>query len=119
MDVVITINEQDLMKNPGILDMVKGFAERLAEPAAEVRESNPAAQKETPVAQTPKAGPVAESGAEITVSIEEVRAVLAKVSKKHGAEAAKAILRKYGAENLSGLDATFYAAVLEEAKEVL
>ena len=36
MDVVITINEQDLMKNPGILDMVKGFAERLAEPAAEV-----------------------------------------------------------------------------------
>lgn len=122
MDVVITINEQDLMKNPGILDMVKGFAERLAEPAAEVRESNPAVQKiepqkETPVAQTPKE--VAEPVAEITVSIEEVRAALAKVSKKHGAEAAKAILRKHGAENLSGLDATFYAAVLEEAKEVL
>ena len=126
MDVVITINEQDLMKNPGILDMVKGFAERLAEPAAEVRESNPAVQKiepqkETPVAQTQKevAEPVAESGAEITVSIEEVRAALAKVSKKHGAEAAKAILRKHGAENLSGLDDTLYAAVLEEAKEVL
>lgn len=133
MDVVITINEQDLMKNPGILDMVKGFAERLAEPAAGVRESNPAAQKiepqkETPVAQTPRdvaqtpkevAEPVAESGAEITVSIEEVRAALAKVSKKHGAEAAKAILRKHGAENLSGLDDTLYAAVLEEAKGVL
>ena len=126
MDVVITINEQDLMKNPGILDMVKGFAERLSEPVPEVRESNHLVQetepqKETPVAQTPKevAEPVAESGAEITVSIEEVRAVLAKVSKKHGAESAKAILRKYGAENLSGLDATFYAAVLEEAKEVL
>ena len=130
MDVVITINEQDLMKNPGILDMVKGFAERLAEPAAEVRESNPAAQKiepqkETPVAQTPRdvaqtpREEVAEPVAESTVSIEEVRAALAKVSKKHGAEAAKAILRKHGAENLSGLDATFYAAVLEEAKEVL
>lgn len=122
MDVVITINEQDLMKNPGILDMVKGFAERLAEPAAEARESNPAVQKiepqkETPVVQTPKE--VAEPVAEITVSIEEVRAALAKVSKKHGAEAAKAILRKHGAENLSGLDATFYAEVLEEAKEVL
>lgn len=133
MDVVITINEQDLMKNPGILDMVKGFAERLAEPAAEVRESNPAAQKiepqkETPVAQTPRdvaqtpkevAESVAESSAEITVSIEEVRATLTKVSKKHGVEAAKAILRKHGAENLSGLDDTLYAAVLEEAKEVL
>ena len=126
MDVVITINEQDLMKNPGILDMVKGFAERLAEPVPEVQESNPTVQKteplkETPVAQIPEevAEPVAESGAEITVSIEEVRATLAKVSKKHGAEAAKAILRKHGAENLSGLDATLYAAVLEEAKEVL
>ncbi len=122
MDVVITINEQDLMKNPGILDMVKGFAERLAEPAAEGQKSNPTVQetepqKETPVAQTPKE--VAEPVAESTVSIEEVRAALAKVSKKHGAEAAKAILRKHGAENLSGLDATFYAAVLEEAKEVL
>ena len=122
MDVVITINEQDLMKNPGILDMVKGFAERLAEPAAEGQKSNPTVQetepqKETPVAQTPKE--VAEPVAESTVSIEEVRASLAKVSKKHGAEAAKAILRKHGAENLSGLDATFYAAVLEEAKEVL
>ena len=133
MDVVITINEQDLMKNPGILDMVKGFAERLAEPVPEGRESNPTVQKtepqkETPVAQTPEdvaqtpkevAESVAESSAEITVSIEEVRAALTKVSKKHGAEAAKAILRKHGAENLSGLDATFYAAVLEEAKEVL
>lgn len=133
MDVVITINEQDLMKNPGILDMVKGFAERLAEPAAEGQKSNPTVQetepqKETPVAQTPEdvaqtpkevAESVAESSAEITVSIEEVRATLTKVSKKHGAEAAKAILRKHGAENLSGLDATFYAAVLEEAKEVL
>jgi hypothetical protein len=122
MDVVITINEQDLMKNPGILDMVKGFAERLAEPTAEGQKSNPTVQetepqKETPVAQTPKE--VAESVAESTVSIEEVRTALAKVSKKHGAEAAKAILRKHGAENLSGLDATFYAAVLEEAKEVL
>jgi hypothetical protein len=122
MDVVITINEQDLMKNPGILDMVKGFTERLSEPVPEVRESNHLVQetepqKETPVAQTPKE--VAEPVAEITVSVEEVRAALAKVSKKHGAEAAKAILRKHGAENLSGLDATFYAAVLEEAKEVL
>lgn len=122
MDVVITINEQDLMKNPGILDMVKGFAERLAEPTAEGQKSNPTVQetepqKETPVAQTPKE--VAESVEESTVSIEEVRTALAKVSKKHGAEAAKAILRKHGAENLSGLDATFYAAVLEEAKEVL
>lgn len=126
MDVVITINEQDLMKNPGILDMVKGFAESLAEPVPETNDSNPTVLKieplkETPVAQTPEedAEPVAESSAEVTVSIEEVRATLAKVGKKHGAAAAKAILQKNGAENLSGLDTAFYAAVLEEAKAVL
>lgn len=126
MDVVITINEQDLMKNPGILDMVKGFAESLAKPIPETQESNPTVlkiepRKETPVAQTPEevAEPVAESGAEITVNIEEVRATLAKVGKKHSAAAAKAILQKHGAENLSGLDTALYATVLEEAKAVL
>ena len=126
MDVVITINEQDLMKNPGILDMVKGFAESLAKPIPETQESNPTVlkiepRKETPVAQTPEevAEPVAESGAEITVNIEEVRATLAKVVKKHSAAAAKAILQKHGAENLSGLDTALYATVLEEAKAVL
>lgn len=126
MDVVITINEQDLMKNPGILDMVKGFAESLTKPVPETNDSNPTVLKieplkETPVAQTLEedAEPVAESRAEVTVNIEEVRATLAKVGKKHGAAAAKAILQKNGAENLSGLDTAFYAAVLEEAKAVL
>lgn len=126
MDVVITINEQDLMKNPGILDMVKGFAESLAKPVPETQESNPTVlkiepRKETPVAQTPEevAEPVAESGAEITVSIEEVRATLAKVGKKHGAAVAKEIMKKYGADKLSEVDTAFYAAVLEEAKAVL
>ena len=126
MDVVITINEQDLMKNPSILDMVKGFAESLAGSVPEANDNNPTVLeiellKEAPVAQTPEevAEPIEESGAEITVSIEEVRATLAKVGKKHGAAAAKAILQKHGTENLSGLDTAFYAAVLEEAKAVL
>lgn len=128
MDIVITINERDLMKNPGILDMVKGFAEGLAEPAVEALESNSAGmktepQKETPIAQAQKeetaVEAAAEGVAESTVSVEEVRAALAKVSKKHGAAKAKAILQEHGADNLSGLDAAVYAAVLEEAKAVL
>lgn len=138
MEVVITINEKDLMKNPSILDMVKGFAHSLefpktdsvvadpieesaAEGTADTSVGEPAEDQapwEEPTAEQP-AAPMAEEGAEITISIEEVRAAIAKVSKKHGAATAKKILQNYGAENLSGLDVKFYAAALEEAKAVL
>ena len=138
MEVVITINEKDLMKNPSILDMVKGFArslespktdsvaaepvkESVAEATADTADTSSAEERapwEEPTEEQP-AAPMAEGGAEITISIEEVRAAIAKVSKKHGAATAKKILQNYGAENLSGLDAKFYAAALEEAKAVL
>ena len=138
MEVVITINEKDMMKNPSILDMEKGFArslespkadsvaaepvkEAVAEATADTSAAEPAEEQapwEEPTAEQP-AAPMAEEGAEITISIEEVRAAIAKVSKKHGAATAKKILQNYGAENLSGLDAKFYAAALEEAKAVL
>lgn len=150
MDIVITINENDLMKNPNIIDMVKGFAHSLREDpkaeeiglthtpvepetagqamAAGLEKGFAEAEQEAPVedqapweeptAEQP-AAPMAEEGAEITISIEEVRAAIAKVSKKHGAATAKKILQNYGAENLSGLDEKFYAAALEEAKAVL
>lgn len=138
MEVVITINEKDLMKNPSILDMVKGFARSLESPKADSVATEPAkesvaeataetsigelaeeqAPREEPTTEQP-AAPMAEEGAEITISIEEVRAAIAKVSKKHGAATAKKILQNYGAENLSHLDAKFYAAALEEAKAVL
>lgn len=141
MEVVITINEKDLVKNPSILDMVKGFARSLESPktdsvAAEpVKESvaeatadtadtssaEPAEEQATQEepAEAQPAEPMAEEGAEITISIEEVRAAIAKVGKKHGAATAKKILQNYGAENLSGLDEKFYASALEEAKAVL
>lgn len=135
MEIVITINEKDLMKNPSIIDMVKGFArslespkansvaaesikESVAEATADTSAAEEQAPWEEPTAEQP-AVPMAEEGAEITISIEEVRAAIAKVSKKHGAATAKKILQNYGAENLSGLDAKFYAAALEEAKAVL
>lgn len=138
MEVVITINEKDLMKNPSIIDMVKGFAHSLESPKAESVATEPTKESvaeatvdtstaepaeeqapwEEPTTEQP-AEPMAEEGAEITISIEEVRAAIAKVSKKHGAATAKKILQNYGAENLSNLDVKFYAAALEEAKAVL
>ena len=138
MEVVITINEKDLLKNPSILDMVKGFAHSLESPKADSVATEPAKESvaeatadtstaepaeeqapwEEPTAEQP-AEPMAEEGAEITISIEEVRAAITKVSKKHGTERAKAILRKFGVETMSALDKKHYAAALEEAKAVL
>lgn len=147
MDIVITINENDLMKNPNIIDMVKGFAHSLREdPKAEEigfthtpvepidtteegapadwlaeemeREAEEQAPWEEPAAEQPTE-PVADAGAEVTISIEELRAALAKVSKKHGAATARQLLQKHGAESISALEAKFYAVVLEEAKAVL
>ncbi len=127
MNIVITIEEKDIMKNPDILDMAKSFARSLEEPAeaqpvepvAEAPEVAPAEEPaEEPTMEQP-AESVAEEGAEVTISIEEVRAAIAKVSKKHGAATAKQILKNYGADNLSGLDEKFYSAALEEAKAVL
>ena len=146
MDIVITINENDLMKNPNIIDMVKGFAHSLREdPKAEEigfthtptepitasaetlgkvwaeeveKQVEEQAPWEEPAAEQPTE-PVADAGAEVTISIEELRAALAKVSKKHGAATARQLLQKHGAESISALEAKFYAAVLEEAKAVL
>lgn len=133
MNIVITINENDLMKNPNIIDMVKGFARTLKEaPKAEeigftqtpeetVGQAMAAEEKapqEEAAAEQPTE-PTAEAGAEVAVSIEELRAALAKVSKKHGAATARQLLQKYGAESISALEAKFYAVILEEAKVVL
>lgn len=133
MNIVITINENDLMKNPNIIDMVKGFARTLKEaPKAEeigftqtpeetvgqsMAAEEKAPQEETAAEQPTE--PTAEAGAEVAVSIEELRAALAKVSKKHGAATARQLLQKYGAESISALEAKFYAVILEEAKVVL
>lgn len=150
MDIVITINENDLMKNPNIIDMVKGFAHSLREDPkaeeigfthtpvepetvgqamaaglekgfAEAEQEAPVEEQapwEEPAAEQPTE-PVADAGAEVTISIEELRAALAKVSKKHGAATARQLLQKHGAESISALEAKFYAVVLEEAKAVL
>ena len=76
-------------------------------------------EQEVPAEPEQEEAPVAEEGAEIVVSIEEVRAAIAQVNKKHGAKKAKAILQKFGAESMSALDKKHYAAALKEAKGAL
>ena len=140
MDVVITINEKDLLKNPDILDVLKGLAKGLKEPEATavsaeavhtepMEEHGETVEKQEAVVEKIQESPeepeapaeqtAEESAEEPTVSLEELRAIIAKVSKKHGVEKAKGILHKFGVTNLSALDTKHYAAAMKEAEGAL
>lgn len=130
MDIVITIHEKDLMQNPELWDKVKALTCGLQ--AGKGNATPPTLQKtevemksgaaEPTADKEPKKAPDAIGKAESqaqAISIEELRAEIAKVSKKQGAARAKAILQKYGAESLSTLDPAHYAAAMEDAKGVI
>lgn len=53
-----------------------------------------------------------------TVSISEIRAVLAEKSRSGFTDSVKALLQKHGASKLSGVSPEEYAVLLEEAKQI-
>jgi phage gp29-like protein len=55
---------------------------------------------------------------EVQPTLEEVRAAMADKSRDGHREAVKAIITKYGANNLSSLDPKHYAAALKEVGEL-
>ena len=68
-------------------------------------------QPETPVADAPAVEP---KKTEETIPLEKVRGVLAEKSNAGHTEEVRAIINKYGAECLSGVDPKDYASVLTE-----
>lgn len=62
--------------------------------------------------------PVEEATEEKQPTLEEVRAAMADKSRDGHREAVKAIITKYGANNLSSLDPKHYAAALKEVGEL-
>lgn len=114
MNIVLQITEKDMQKGTWVLDEVGRLAGLLSG-TAKPDEPNPMSwdvqENPKPAAPEPPSVPA--------VGIEEVRAAVAKVSRKHGSERAKAILRKFGAENLSALAAEHYEAAMKEAEEAL
>ena len=86
----------------------KALKEYFSEPAEEpVKKKAPAKKKQEP-----------EPEVEITITKEDVRKVLSEVSQAgHRAEVI-ALLKKYGAGNITNLDAKDYAAVIAEAEEL-
>lgn len=134
MEIVITIHEKDIIAHSGILDTLCQLAKQIdsvhtgtGQIAAVKKESleveitekgqgidaeerNPVKASDSKVEEEPPA--------EEVPSLEEVRAVLAQVGKKHGAAKAKELLAQFGASKLTNLSSNHYAAVMRAAKEV-
>jgi hypothetical protein len=82
---------------------------------AEVEEPE---NKELEVGEATIETPVEEAPEEKQPTLEEVRAAMADKSRDGHREAVKAIITKYGANNLSSLDPKYYAAALKEVGEL-
>lgn len=117
MNIIFQITEKDMQKGPWVREEIIRLAERLA--ATEMLAGTTSYSGKGPEAEEPAGTTEDPTSIPEPVSIEEVRAAIAKVSRKHGAERAKAILRKFGAENLSALDMGLYAAAMKEAEDAL
>lgn len=74
--------------------------------------------KELEVGEATIETPVEEAPEEKQPTLEEVRAAMADKSRDGHREAVKAIITKYGANNLSSLDPKHYAAALKEVGEL-
>jgi hypothetical protein len=74
--------------------------------------------KEPEVENATIEAPVEEVPEEKQPTLEEVRAAMADKSRDGHREAVKAIITKYGANNLSSLDPKYYAAALKEVGEL-
>ena len=84
------------------------------------KKSKAKAKVEEPETKEPEVGeaPVEEAPEEKPITLEEVRAAMADKSRDGHREAVKAIITKYGANNLSSLDSKHYAAALKEVGEL-
>ena len=83
------------------------------EPEAETNEAAKESKKKSKPATKDK-----RKSKEKQPTLEEVRAVMADKSRDGHREAVKAIITKYGANNLSSLDPKHYAEALKEAGEL-
>ena len=72
-----------------------------------------------PVEEGKSPAPVAEADTAPAIKLEDVRAVLADISRKGHTKEMKALLTEFGAEKLSEVDPSNYPDLLQKAKEVL
>jgi len=83
-----------------------------------VKETKKKAKGKSPEESEAKETAAKEAPEEKQATLEEVRAAMADKSRDGHREAVKAIITKYGANNLSSLDPKHYAAALKEVGEL-
>ena len=88
-------------------DSVQAVCNAVTEGLSEKRVQQPKAIKATPAAEEKP-----------SISLEQVRSVLAEKSQAGHTAEVRAIICKYGASRLSEIDAKDYAAVLKDAEEL-
>lgn len=107
---------------------VESTNEVMDEPVKETKKKSKAKVKKSEVNKAPTKVPTEETPEEKAVeekapeekqpSLEEVRSAMADKSRDGHREAVKAIITKYGANNLSSLDPKHYAVALKEVGEI-
>ena len=98
-----------------VIEKFKNLAESLQSVADALASTETKAERVDAHPEEPKALPQ-EAKAEATPSLEQVRAVLADKSRKGHTAEIRALLQKYGAAKLSGIDPVHYEALVAEAE---
>ena len=98
-----------------VIEKIKNLAESLQAVADALASKETKAERITAHPEEPKALPQ-EAKAEVTPSLEQVRAVLADKSRNGHTAEIRSLLQKYGAAKLSGIDPANYKALLADAE---
>ena len=98
-----------------VIEKIKNLAESLQAVADALASTETKAERITAHPEEPKALPQ-EAKAEVTPSLEQVRAVLADKSRNGHTAEIRSLLQKYGAAKLSGIDPANYKALLADAE---
>ena len=98
-----------------LIERFKNLAESLQAVADALASTETKAERIAAPSEEPKALPQ-ETKAEVTPSLEQVRAVLADKSRMGFTAEIRALLQKYGATKLSGIDPVHYKALVADAE---
>lgn len=114
MQIAFSFTAKDLKDNPKLIEDLNRIALQMANDAGEIDSAHrkePDMPEDTDEEKDEEKAP--------SRTIEEVRAILAKVGKAHGAAKAKEILNAFGASKVTDLKEEFYDAVIIKAEAVI
>ncbi len=98
-----------------VVEDMRSLADSIQAVCEAMSDNAPAAEQEPAAVPQPEAKPLP---AEKTITLEEVRPVLGRLSNAGYTEQIRSLILKYGGERLGEVDPKHYAALLKEAEEL-